>query len=161
MDLAYLTGQRPGDVFGLREIDIRDGALELAQSKTGKKLRIAVTGELAGAVERIMERKKAHKVRSLTLICNEDGQPLTAFALRSRFDKARAAAAKALKEEGKEDLAAAVACFQFRDLRAKAGTDKAESRDIREAQKQLGHQTLRMTEHYVRNRRGEKVEPTK
>ena len=86
MDLAYLTGQRPGDVFGLREIDIRDGALELAQSKTGKKLRIAVTGELAGAVERIMERKKAHKVRSLTLICNEDGQPLTAFALRSRFD---------------------------------------------------------------------------
>ncbi len=59
MDLAYLTGQRPGDVFGLREIDIRDGALELAQSKTGKKLRIAVTGELAGAGERIMERNEA------------------------------------------------------------------------------------------------------
>ena len=161
MDLAYLTGQRPGDVLALRETDIRDGALELAQLKTGKKLRIAITGELAEAVERILARKKAHKVRSLTLVCNEEGQPLTAFALRSRFDKARMAAAKALKEEGKDDLAAAVGSFQFRDLRAKAGTDKAESRDIREAQKQLGHQTLRMTEHYVRNRHGEKVEPTK
>ena len=107
-----------------------------------------------------MERKKGHKVRSLSLVCNEAGQPLTAFALRSRFDKARAAAAKALCADGQAGLAAAVEDFQFRDLRAKAGTDKAESRDIREAQKQLGHQTLRMTEHYVRNRRGEKVEPT-
>ena len=51
--------------------------------------------------------------------------------------------------------------FQFRDLRAKAGTDKAESQDIHAAQKQLGHKTIIMTEHYVRERLGDKVEPTK
>jgi integrase len=52
--------------------------------------------------------------------------------------------------------------FQFRDLRAKAGTDKTDSTgDIRQAQKQLGHESLAMTEHYVRKRRGEKVGPTR
>ncbi|MGF6595416.1 integrase [Paraburkholderia sp. GAS448] len=52
--------------------------------------------------------------------------------------------------------------FQFRDLRAKAGTDKTDSTgDIRQAQKQLGHTSVAMTEHYVRNRRGEKVKPTR
>lgn len=50
--------------------------------------------------------------------------------------------------------------FQFRDLRAKAGTDKANAKDLREAQKQLGYETIQMTEHYVRNRLGENVEPT-
>ncbi|MGH8489275.1 MAG: tyrosine-type recombinase/integrase [Gammaproteobacteria bacterium] len=63
-----------------------------------------------------------------------------------RFDKARAVAGVS---------------FQFRDLRAKAGTDKANAKDLREAQKQLGHETIQMTEHYVPNRLGEKVEPTK
>ena len=52
--------------------------------------------------------------------------------------------------------------FQFRDLRAKAGTDKTESAgDIRAAQLQLGHKSLKMTEHYVRERKGDKVGPTR
>jgi len=33
--------------------------------------------------------------------------------------------------------------------------------DIRKAQRQLGHKSVTMTEHYVRKRRGDKVEPTK
>ena len=69
--------------------------------------------------------------------------------LREHFDVARAAAGIEKKN------------FQFRDLRAKAATDKTESTDIRQAQKQLGHTTVTMTEHYVRGRRGEKVSPTK
>jgi hypothetical protein len=49
---------------------------------------------------------------------------------------------------------------QFRDLRAKAATDKAESSgDMRHAQEQLGHSTMGMTEHYVRDRKGKKVTP--
>jgi len=52
--------------------------------------------------------------------------------------------------------------FQFRDLRAKAGTDKTEAAgDIRAAQLQLGHASLAMTQHYVRERKGDKVEPTR
>ena len=60
-----------------------------------------------------------------------------------------------------KDTATAVRKFQFRDLRAKAGTDKADATDIRSAQQQLGHKSLKTTEIYVRSRVGEKVTPTK
>ena len=98
----------------------------------------------------------AYKVHTLSLICTKTGRPLTKGALRSRFEKARAAAAKAhpaLKES--------IQAFQFRDLRAKAGTDKADSDGMREAQMQLGHESMVMTEHYVRARKGQKVSPTR
>jgi hypothetical protein len=55
-DLALLTGQRPRDITAFRETDIRDGHLEVLQGKTGKRLRIAVVGELK-AVDRIAARK--------------------------------------------------------------------------------------------------------
>jgi len=52
--------------------------------------------------------------------------------------------------------------FQFRDLRAKAGTDKAESSgDILQARNQLEHTTVVMTEQYIRERRGKKITPTR
>ncbi len=55
-----------------------------------------------------------------------------------------------------------VAGYQLRDLRAKAGTDTADaSGDIRTAQKQLGHKNLSMTEHYIKKRRGDRVNPTR
>jgi len=150
MDLAYLTGQRPADTLALDEGDIKDGLLEVRQGKTRKKLRIVVQGELEAVIARIRDRKVSCHATSTRLIVNERGQPLGRSGLRSRFDKARERA-----EIPKET-------FQFRDLRAKAGTDKADSAgDIRQAQRQLGHKSITMTEHYVRNRRGDKVEPTK
>lgn len=156
LDLAYLTGQRPADTLAMRATDIRDGALIVQQGKTGKKLRIDLTGELAHLLKRIEKRKEGYKVHTLALICTTTGRALTECALRSRFDKARIAAAKsnpALKE--------AIQAFQFRDLRAKAGTDKADTDGMREAQMQLGHESMAMTEHYVRSRKGQKVSPTK
>lgn len=151
MDLAYLTGQRPADTLRFDERYINGtNELEIQQGKTKKKLRIAVVGELAVVVERIRARKKGYKVVSTALVVNESGQRLGRDALRSRFDKAREAAGI---EKGD---------FQFRDLRAKAGTDKTDaSGDIRQAQIQLGHSSLAMTEHYVRQRRGDKVKPTR
>ena len=161
MDLAYLSGQRPADVLKMRETDIKDGAIWVTQGKTGKKLRLRLIGELADLIVRIMERKRTYSIRSLAIVCNESGQALTKFALRARFDKARAIAHAAALKSGKADLAAAIARFQFRDLRAKAGTDKAESAGMMEAQKQLGHESIVMTQHYVRSRKGEQVDPTK
>lgn len=149
MDLIYLSGQRPADVLKFDERDIRDELLNVGQNKTGKKLRIAVTGELAKVIARIRVRKAGYKVSSTALVVNEGGQRLTYDALRQRFHKARTAA-------GLDPDA-----FQFRDLRAKAGTDTTESGDIRQAQRQLGHSSIQMTEHYVRARRGDKVEPTR
>ncbi|HVI40179.1 MAG TPA: hypothetical protein VM577_05930 [Anaerovoracaceae bacterium] len=47
-------------------------------------------------------------------------------------------------------------------LRAKSGTDKAESSgDIMQDKDQLRHTTVVMTEQYIRNRKGKKVTPTK
>lgn len=146
LDLAYLTGQRPADVRRMDERDIREGVLHLRQGKTGKPLRIVVEGELAAVLARIAARKATLVVRSTRLLIGIDGQPLTKDELRGAFDRARKASGQV---------------FQFRDLRAKAGTDKADSADVRAAQLQLGHTTIGMTMRYVRNRRGDKVTPTK
>jgi integrase len=156
LDLAYLTAQRPADVLSMSDLDIKDEILAVEQNKTGKKLRIEVIGELKALIDRIGERKKGYKVHTLALICTETGRALTANGLRSRFDKARELAVK-----NKPVLKAAIEAFQFRDLRAKAATDKAESGSMHEAQKQLGHTTITMTQHYVRDRKGETVKPTK
>ncbi|WP_321865673.1 tyrosine-type recombinase/integrase [Paraburkholderia tropica] len=150
MDLAYLAGQRPQDTLSYDERDIRDGFLSIGQGKTGQKLRIEVVGELKSVVDRIRARKIGLKVVSTALVINEKGERMTLGALQKRFSAARARAGVPVGD------------FQFRDLRAKAGTDKTDSSgDIRQAQRQLGHKSLTMTEHYVRKRRGEKVAPTR
>jgi len=150
MDLAYLTGQRPGDTLRMDERDIKDGNLHVKQAKTGMKRRIEIGGSLEALIERIKARKAGHKVRSTRLIVTEEGKAMTASMLRGRFDKAREAA-KIPKAD-----------FQFRDLRAKAGTDKAESSgDILKARDQLGHTTVVMTEQYIRDRKGKKITPTR
>jgi integrase len=150
MDMAYLTGQRPADVLKMVDSDVQDGMLTVTQNKTGAKLRISVQGELAELLERISARKSGYKIHSFQLIVDDSGQRMTKGSLRHLFDKAREAAGVS-KES-----------FQFRDLRAKAGTDKAESSgDIRQAQAQLGHASVTMTEAYTRARKGSKVTPTK
>jgi integrase len=148
MDLAYLTGQRPADVLQLDERNVRDGILSIRQNKTGARLRIEVIGHLAVLLDRLMARKAGHNPRSTRLIVDEQGNPLGRDALRFRFDRAREAAG-ILKGE-----------FQFRDLRAKAGTDKEASTNMSGAQALLGHGSQAMTEHYVR-KRGIVVTPTK
>lgn len=147
MDLAYLTGQRPADVLRLLETDVRDGALHVTQGKTGAKVRIEVAGALDALLGRIRARKRGHKVHCTRLVVNAAGRPIGVNAL-SRYWKAAC-------------TAAGVEGYQFRDLRAKAATDTEEATgNIRESQRQLGHASVAMTEHYARNRKGARVMPT-
>lgn len=139
MDLALLTGQRPADVLKLKGTDIRDGALWIIQNKTGARLGVEITGELASVINRINDRTR--RAIGAYLVQDENGQPLSQFALRSRFDKARTAAG---------------VNFQFRDIRAKAATDTG---DLAHSQTLLGHKNRDMTEHYVKARIGERVKP--
>ncbi len=90
MDLALLTGRRPADVLKLKRTDIRDGALWIVQNKTGTRLGVEFTGELASVINRINERPR--RAIGPYLVQDGSGQPLSQFALRSRFDKARTAA---------------------------------------------------------------------
>ncbi|QRX80815.1 tyrosine-type recombinase/integrase [Glaciimonas sp. PAMC28666] len=152
LDLAYLTGQRPADVLKLSRNDIKDGALHIEQNKTGKKLRIAIEGDL----ETVIERAYGRKATSMIIINNKLGYPMNASTLRSLFTRAREIATDTHPE-----LAKAIKEFQFRDLRAKAGTDKEEISGMSAAQDQLGHATATMTARYVRHRRGKLVKPTK
>ena len=139
MDLALLTGQRPADVLKLKRTDIQDGALWVVQNKIGARLGVEVTGELAAVIARLAERPQ-HAI-SAYLIQDENGQPLTHGALRSRFDEARVLAN---------------VDFQFRDIRAKAATDTG---DLAHSQLLLGHKNRDMTEHYVKSRNVARVKP--
>lgn len=150
IDLAYLIGQRPADTRKVSRTDIKDGALWVRQNKTGAKLRVAVEGELKAVLERIKARNDAAKVTSLRLIPKTEGE------FRGAFDRARDKAVGL-----RPDLADAIREFQFRDLRAKAGTDKEEQQGIEAAQNQLGHASATMTRAYVRHRKGKLVTPTK
>jgi integrase len=152
LDLAYLIGQRPADTLKMTRRDIVNGAVLVEQNKTGKKVRVSIEGELKVVVDRI----EARKVSGLKLITTLDGQPFTKSQLRGAFDRARLAAAAQ-----HPDLAEDIKKYQFRDLRAKAGTDTDEHSGIAAAQEQLGHSTPMMTAQYIRHRRGKLVKPTK
>lgn len=152
LDVAYLTGQRPADVRKMTLADTKGGAIPVKQNKGKKKLRVAIEGELAVVLQRIKDRKH----NSLLLFNNEAGQPVTEYELRGAFDRARNVAATSHPELEKK-----IREYQIRDLRAKAGTDTEESSGMEAAQNQLGHSTSKMTAHYVRNRLGKLVKPTK
>lgn len=152
MDLAYLTGQRTADVLKMSLFDLRDGALEVQQNKTGKKLRIllAIDGEqteLGALVDRV--RVRPQRVANTTIVINERGQPLNRWTLRQRLEKAKQTAAAA-----NPGIAAGIAGFQFKHTRSKTGSDI----EIAHAQALLGHSKERITRD-VYQRKGATVRP--
>lgn len=147
--LANLTGQRPADVLRMSESHIIDNVLHVRQGKTAAKLRIEITGALSALLDEIRAYKTQFKVRALSLLVNESGQPLTKHMLRDRFDAAREAAHIPKAE------------FQFRDLRATAATAVDETGGTKQAQALLGHTTEGMTAHYIRHKVGKKVQPVR
>lgn len=151
LDLAYLTGQRPADVKGMRWNQVQNGILQIGQNKTGAKLRIVIEGKLAEVLDRIKQRG----IKGMTILADPKGQPLKEFGyFRSQFDKARDAAEAEAKAMGIDFVR-----FQFRDLRPKAATDIDTLHSLKAAQKLLGHTTERMTAEYIRKRRGDVVKP--
>lgn len=159
MDLSYLTGQRPADVLKMRFSDVRDGALAVKQGKTNKKLRIllddgSTRSELGKVIDRIKTREG--KVASMFMVATPSAQPLNQWTLRTRFDEARAAAAKAAVAADDKDLALRIRAFQFRDIRPKTASELP----IEHASKLLGHTEQEITEKVYR-RVGEVVKPTK
>ncbi|MFJ2986579.1 tyrosine-type recombinase/integrase [Collimonas sp. NPDC087041] len=160
MDVAYLTGQRPGDVLKMMLTDIRNGALEVRQGKTKKFLRImleqdGLKSELGQIIDRIQSRSR--KIHSLYLIATPKGQPLNKGTLRLRFDSARARAAVIAAKRSDNTLAQRIKQFQFRDIRPKAAS---EILSLDDASKLLGHTKQQITEKVYR-RVGEEVKPTR
>jgi integrase len=133
MELAYLTGQRPGDLLKMTRQDMRDGTLLVVQDKTGTKVPIRIEGRLKRVLERAVARPRA--IQSMFVIADEKGQRITYNALNKRFVKARADAG--------------VDYWQFRDIRAKTATDLP---DLKSAQNLLGHAKETTTTIYRRSK---------
>lgn len=144
MDLAVLTGLRPGDLLSLTRENLTDDGIEIATSKTGKALLIEWSPALRSAVKRA--QKLPPQVRQ-PLICNKQGKAYTVDGFNTIFYRAMG---KAIEdpENGLSER------FQFRDLRAKsASDDTAEA-----ASKRLGHASPAITEKVYR-RKAERVKP--
>lgn len=142
--------------------------------------RVRVTGRLAAVLEHMRERQRAAKVRGMTILADEDGQPLTLQGkLRSRFYKARDRAKAKLRtwqaEHGDQwlidrELPVPPAIedgvkepqwleFQMRDMRPKSATDSARRDGMPATRNKLGHTTEKQTADYVRDHIGELVDP--
>ncbi|MFD1245927.1 tyrosine-type recombinase/integrase [Paralysiella testudinis] len=97
-------------------------------------------GKLKEIIDRRLMNAKSY------LICNHRGGALTVDAMGKRFAKIRAQAIAKFPEL-KDELSAC----QFRDLRAKSGTDAyLQSDSVETAQKHLGHANPSMTKRYIR-----------
>jgi integrase len=144
MDLAVLTGLRPGDLLALTRANLTDEGIDVTTSKTGKRLLIEWSDALRSAVKRALAQSP--QVRQ-PIICNRQGAAYTVDGFNTIFYRAMG---KAVKDEnsGLRER------FQFRDLRAKsASDDTAEA-----ASKRLGHADPKITERVYR-RKAERAKP--
>jgi len=130
MPFSYLNGQRPADVLKKTVKDIKEGALEVRQGKTNKRLRILLDRadgtrtELGQLLDQI--RARPRKVSRFFLVATPAGMPLNRWTLRVLFDTVRKVAAVAADKDGSPDgvaLAERIRKFQFRDTRPRAASD--------------------------------------
>lgn len=161
IDLAYLTGQRIGDLLELRwnkkaamengEVVapyVGDDGLYFQPAKTagstGAKVRIEWTPRLVAAIERF----KAMGRRNLIYVVTSQE------AQRYDYEAFKSAWARAVKRSGVQNL-------HFHDLRAKALTDKDEDEGIGAAQTMGAHSTQNQTADYIRHRKAKTAKATR
>jgi len=149
VDLAYLTGQRIGDLLTLRWSQVtRDGILfapAKVSGSTGAKVLIEMTPKLQDLIARLRILKRAHITQFV--ITTQHGQPMT-------YSGAESAWKRAVKRAG-------VQAVHFHDIKAKALTDVDEKRGIGQAQTMGGHSTQNQTADYIRHKKAKKTGATR
>ena len=133
MDLAYLTGQRQGDILKLRwdHIDVNQRVIHIRQGKTGKRFGIAITDALEEVLVRCKRMTPA--LPRAYVLRTKEGERYTSEGFRTMWQRTIQKAVR---------LGAIKSPFTFHDLRAKSASDNA---DIEDAAKLLGHQNSQMT----------------
>ena len=122
--LAYLTGQRRGDLLRLRLDLLTYEGIMFTQSKTKAKVIVQWTQALEDCVSSLKALDRP--ISGLFLICNRSGQPYTDSGFKAMWGRVMSAWIKSGNEG-----------FTFHDLRAKAITRMVE--DGRKAADLSGH----------------------
>ena len=133
MELARITGMRQADILKLRWSDITSDGLYVRQQKTGKQQLFEVTPSL----RLTLSEAKNSKVQSIYLVNTKSGGRYTSSGFQTVW--------------GRLIRSVKVKPFQFRDLRAKAGSEAEDTSRL------LGNTEGVAKKHY--RRKPEKVKP--
>lgn len=151
IDMAYLTGQRIGDLLALEWSAIQRDGIVFQPSKvrgsTAARVLIEWTPKLRDVERRLRELRKARRGFAPQVFTTQDGKAYTYWGASAAWQRAR-------RRAGITDCT-------FHDLRAKALTDK-EAREGMSAAKTMGaHATEAQTADYVRHKSARKTKATR
>lgn len=166
-DLKYMTGLRKGDILTLTRSSLTEEGIYVAprksqrkHPKTGEQLLMREqtfewTDELRAAVDAVLALKKGRAIHSVYLFSTRDGKSYYDIE-KSRADgfdaiwkRYMAKAKEEAKRQGK-----VLEHFTEHDIRAKNASDEENEA---EAQKRLGHASVKQTRDY--RRKVDKVQP--
>lgn len=131
MLLALYTGQRQGDLLRLKWSDIRDGAIHVQQSKTGKRLAITLHSDVKRVLGRCWLLPRGGRDGGEYVISSGRGTRYSSEGFRAMFTRVQRA-----YEMGGGTR------WRFHDIRALAATRCPTPEDARRL---LGHTTIAMT----------------
>jgi integrase len=140
MELAYLTGQRQGDVIGLRWADI-DDKIHFVQGKTGKRIGMRIGPKLEAVLDECWKLPGGgHEGGEYVLTRKTIGGRYTSEGFRALWQRT---IGRWVRMGGRR--------FNFHDLRGKCVSD---SKSLQEASDRAGHIDQTMTKRvYDRNER--------
>ena len=151
IDMAYLTGQRIGDLLAMEWAQITEGGIAFLPGKTSKstaaRVVIGWTPRLRDVVARLRRLRIERQGFTPRVITTQEGQPYT-------YSGASTAWKRAVKRAGIKGVT-------FHDLRAKALTDKSLSEGRRAAQTMGTHSTEGQTAGYIDGRLPGRTKATK
>lgn len=148
LDLALITGQRIGDLLGLRWQDVTEAGLQVQQGKSRRSAApVRMLIEWTPALIEAINACVIGTDRVGYLIKTRTGGRYTYAGIRSAWVRLCAKA-------GVTDL-------HIHDLRGRAGADLEQAAGREAARALLGHRTQRTTAHYVEGKRIPKVRPAR
>ena len=151
IDMAYLTGQRIGDLLAMEWAQIGQDGIAFLPSKTSKstgaRLVVAWSPRLRDVVARLRRLRIEREAFTARVFTTQDGQPYT-------YSGAGTAWKRAVKRSG-------ITGLTFNDLRAKAITDTDSSQGRAAANAKGAHSTEGQTMDYIRHKTARKTGATK
>jgi integrase len=151
VDMAYLTGQRIGDLLTMEWAQITQDGVAFKPNKTSKstgaRLLVAWSPRLHNVVARLRALRAEREAHTTRVFVTQEGQPYT-------YSGATSAWKRAVRRSGVKGLT-------FNDLRAKAITDTDTSQGRAAANAKGAHSTEGQTMDYIRHKTARKTGATK